>query len=96
MVVGTPQNVELMLKLQRQSFESCGDSSFSSTTTSKRLSRRKPNENQEGEILKTFKELCQTEVLKTNIGENKETSNEEVKGRAQGKQTKDSCNFKLD
>ena len=71
-----------MLKLQRQSFKSYGDSSFSSLTSSERLSQRKPKENQEGEILKAFKKLCQTEVLKINIGKGKETSNEEVEGGA--------------
>ena len=85
-----------MLKLQRQSFESYRDSSFSSLTSSRRLSRRKPKENQEGEILKIFKELCQIEVLKTNIGKCKETSNKEVEGGARGKQTKDSFNAKSD
>ena len=68
-----------MLKLQRQSFKSYGDSSFSSSTSSKRLSRIKPKENQEGSISKTFKEPDQTKVLKTNIGEGMETSNEEFR-----------------
>ena len=85
MVVSIPQNAKLMFKLQRQSFESYGDSSTLSLISSERLSRRKPKENQEGEISKTFKELCLIEVLKINIGEGKETSNEEVKGGAWGK-----------
>ena len=85
-----------MLKLQKQSFESCGDSSFSSSISSERLSRRKSKENQEEEISKTFKELCQTEVLNTNIGKGKETSNEEVEGGVRGKQIDDSFNAKLD
>ena len=35
-------------------------------------------------------------MLKVNIGEGKETSNEEVEGGAQGKQIEDSCNAELD
>ena len=35
-------------------------------------------------------------MLKTNIGEGKETSNEEVEGGAQGKQTEDSCKAESD
>ena len=88
MAVGTPQNVKLILKLQRQSFESYGDSSFSSSTSSKRLSRRKPKKNQEGDILKTFKELCQIEVLKTIIGEGKETSNKKLRKELKGSKLK--------
>ena len=84
-----------MLKLQRFSFKSCEDSSCLSSTSLERLRCRKPKENQEGEISKTFKELCQTEVLKINIGEGKETSKEEVEGGAQGKKTKYSCNVEL-
>ena len=67
-----------------------------SSTSLERLSRRKLKENQEGEISKIFKELCQTEVLKTNIDEGKETSNKEVKGGAWGKHIEDSCKVKSD
>ena len=67
-----------------------------SSTSLERLSRRKPKENQEGDIYKTFKELCQIEMLKTNIGKGKKTSNQEVEGEARGMKPEDSFNVELD
>ena len=86
-----------MLKLQRQSFKSCGDNStFIVNNKFKETKLKKDKEELEKSVSKTLKELCKTEVLKTNIGKGKETKREEVEGGAQGKQTKNSFNVELD
>ena len=78
-----------MLKLWTQSFKSCGDNSlFTINNKFKETKPKKAKEELKKSSLKTFKELCQTEVLKTNIGESKETSREEVKGEVWGSRLK--------